>query len=1134
MSYPGGTADKLGNYYESLWTIRCILKMLMGDYIAIEIESLKEEDEGAEFVLYSQEKREYHQVKRHHPNGKWTLNSLNESKVLKTFWNKFQHYEDAVCYFVSMSDAYELRELSERARKFNWGLFQKIGLNSEIWNERYQQLSRHLSVSDDSVFNGLQRAFVRSDNEETLLDTNNIAIQRLFQVSANDADAIAALLAQYILQNLGERIEPHAILSFLSQKGFVVSQVDAAISREDMALHLESLIERLSTKDVFDYIELEASYLEEQEEIEWEPEFSLLVTQKNSENLIKKRIANIQDAVNSFDRFVLVGLPGAGKTTTLKRLTVNAAQRCSNDADLKSAPLPIYISLPSWNDEPNIEDFIRSQLRIEGDIIEMLYKGTARLFIDGLNEMGSSGIGKVQQLKYWLKGQDRYGNDNLAILPPKFVAITCRKEDYVGDFVLDHFTVIEVDELSDSQIRQFAYHYSSGNETIAEKFLQQIFDTKQTRKNLTSLANSPYKLKALYLQYQHYDEELPSNAGLLSNRRVKLLWELKVKRSSKYNVTYQEAERSLARLAFAMIDANTPTTVTRQYAKLYIDNNEIIEAARDIILKVEGETISFEHQLTQEYFAAEALKTVDISHITLSYPADLVKEPINASLPRFTQSRFGEFKLSEKWNQVVVAICGILENPEEMILKVAKINPYLAMEALKSGVNVPTIDLVPSFIQALGHSNINVVGKAIEVLGVSNDVRASESLLHYLDSPIRELQLAAENSLSSLGLLAVDSLVRELKNRPSENEKLRITRILIRAGTIIVPKIIEISLTIDKSYLSFIYRIIGQIGDEVGSDFLISIATNNSGELLEKAIEALGYTGNIKAIKCLTELLFESNQGIQNQILSAFESTITKLKVSSLQVNRQLALKNLDYIASILNSALNSLALDVEQIKYICGLLENIPTKTSIYTLATLLSNTNWDIHISAFISLRRLSKTAAPSKSRARNLTNMFRSLKSFKHQDSSLLKIHKSLGSVGLLHALRHVTTHRNYTIGHDIKRILSRISASEMYSLLSFLKSPSVYVRMTLVEAISEGGFKNAAEEITPLLRDKNALIRGHAAIVLGNSDNPSLIPLLEELLNDNEVAYNQRFSSSGVTTVTVSDLAKGSINRLTNLT
>src|SRR3989338_7603163 len=115
MPLPGGTSAKVGLRYEAAWTVFCMAEILAERADAIRVEPPGHEGEGVEFWLQRGDAREYHQVKRQHPRGHWTLSDLAAEGVLRHFYEKLNDPK-AQCLFVSSQDAPELRELADRAR----------------------------------------------------------------------------------------------------------------------------------------------------------------------------------------------------------------------------------------------------------------------------------------------------------------------------------------------------------------------------------------------------------------------------------------------------------------------------------------------------------------------------------------------------------------------------------------------------------------------------------------------------------------------------------------------------------------------------------------------------------------------------------------------------------------------------------------------------------------------------------------------------------------------------------------------------------------------------------------------------------------------------------------------------------
>jgi hypothetical protein len=376
--------------------------------------------------------------------------------------------------------------------------------------------------------------------------------------------------------------------------------------------YLTGLIAELEAhRGVLEYVDLsgvvetkEAERPNPTQNMGWAPEFALLdnfIPTNTSPDLDKiKRIPlrNIREAVEQHPRFMLTGEPGAGKTTIIRKLALDAArERLDNP---RAAPLPLFLRLPAWSDEPTPNDFILVHWPFASDPTGLIAQGDVLLYLDGLNEMGATAIAKVKHLREWLQSKDT----------PKRVIITCRVADYTTDLDLNLPTVL-AENMDEAHIERFAINYLG--EKRAEPFLSQICPKAVAEQNdarhLSHLARNPYLLAALIYIYQNLpDGNLPRNTGQLFRSLAGALWVREQRNRTSGWVPFEEMEAAFAQLAFTMIDEDMPIEVSQDYALKHIGNSALLRAGQSAnLVLIHDEKFRFYHQLIQEYFAAMAL-----------------------------------------------------------------------------------------------------------------------------------------------------------------------------------------------------------------------------------------------------------------------------------------------------------------------------------------------------------------------------------------------------------------------------------------------------------------------------------------------------------------------------------------------
>jgi hypothetical protein len=112
----GGGAAKEADGFEERWTVNMLFDLLEESASQIELEP-PGATRGFEFSLQREGLREWHQVKYQNSKlGKWTLNGLEDEKVLAYFRDKLDSEADAHCLFFSCDSAFPLRLLWERSQ----------------------------------------------------------------------------------------------------------------------------------------------------------------------------------------------------------------------------------------------------------------------------------------------------------------------------------------------------------------------------------------------------------------------------------------------------------------------------------------------------------------------------------------------------------------------------------------------------------------------------------------------------------------------------------------------------------------------------------------------------------------------------------------------------------------------------------------------------------------------------------------------------------------------------------------------------------------------------------------------------------------------------------------------------------
>ena len=219
MPLSGGPAGKFGNRYEGRWTVACMLDVMDEKTDSIRLEPPGPEGQGFEFRTAKQGIQEYHQVKRQHSNGHWTLHTLKTEGVLSNFTAKLQEDPMVRCVFVSANSAGQLAELSDRARSSaSWEEFNEEFLRADQRRKDFDLVRRsQTGVPEQELYEQLKRVHINTVDESFLL---TVIESRVSTLVDGDAATAVDVLAEMASDRVHHELTAYDIWNHLRSRGF--------------------------------------------------------------------------------------------------------------------------------------------------------------------------------------------------------------------------------------------------------------------------------------------------------------------------------------------------------------------------------------------------------------------------------------------------------------------------------------------------------------------------------------------------------------------------------------------------------------------------------------------------------------------------------------------------------------------------------------------------------------------------------------------------------------------------------------------------------------------------------------------------------------------------------------------------
>jgi energy-coupling factor transporter ATP-binding protein EcfA2 len=213
----GGESDKVGNRYETAWTVRQLLYIVAEKADAITLEAIGEIGEGSEFTFEKGAEAEAHQVKRQHGAGNtWSIATLTSKGIIE---NGVQHVgAGRAFYFVSTVPSAALAELAVRARQAtDLKVFKSSWLTSKDLVDEFAALAASKAVkTEENAWALLQNLWMQVVDERELVATNAVLAES--KLEGAEGSVVCDALGSIALNNLGVRIDRRILLAQLEAK----------------------------------------------------------------------------------------------------------------------------------------------------------------------------------------------------------------------------------------------------------------------------------------------------------------------------------------------------------------------------------------------------------------------------------------------------------------------------------------------------------------------------------------------------------------------------------------------------------------------------------------------------------------------------------------------------------------------------------------------------------------------------------------------------------------------------------------------------------------------------------------------------------------------------------------------------
>ena len=571
------------------------------------------------------------------------------------------------------------------------------------------------------------------------------------------------------------------------------------------------------------------------------------------------------EIANSYQHLMILGGPGAGKSTFLRKMGLEALK--NKFGNYTHECIPVLLELKRFNSlESELEKAVSQEFSLcnfpSPELVtkKLLKQGKLLILLDGLDEVSTQNIDSIiERIQNFV---DLYDKNRYII--------SCRTSAYRYGF--RRFTDVTIAEFDDIQIRQFIHNWFQSGQDLENKTAERCWELLQQPENaaVKELAYTPLLLTLLCLVYDR-SQAFPTNRSILYRKALRVLleeWaaEKRIFQNEIYQGLSTEVEEILlSEIAYKGFEKD----------QLFFNRFELSDQIKDFLIKnlnasknLSGESILDTISIQQGILVERARDIYSFSHLTLQ--EYLTAQYIDDH--RLVQQLVTHHLMDKRWHEVFLLVAGLMRGgADELLLEVE--------QAAQQYTEIPKLAKLLQWSEQItseSSKNIDAVAKrATALLFASNFIpKLKFSRLYARD-------ISHVQSLSP-------ELASTINNLQSFTNAIRAFADKLLTFTYVNPLVGQQSIPSTSNH-DFAYDLTHAI--EIAQNLIASV----------KIFEGIDFKGFVKELEFLQAIIPKSNQpqevhrqffeNLQRVCFEAF-----KLDISLLEVSQEEARNIEDYL----------------------------------------------------------------------------------------------------------------------------------------------------------------------------------------------------------------------------------------------